>query len=500
MTRRTDSSLRAGLRAGRLGTAALFAIGIAAVTPLSVVAGAIPLAYGQVQQLGIPAGYAVTALLLAIFTVGLAAMARHVPNAGAFYSYAAAGLGRPAGVATAGIALVAYSCMQIGLYGAFGTAMTSALRVFGVQTYWGAWMSVGWLAIAVLGQLRIRMNARILAVLIAAEVLVVLLLDAVMIAHPAGGELSYDTLNPALLANSTGAASLVGAVTGLVGFEIPLAHALLARDPRRTTRRAIGLILTVVALLYAGSAWAMSVATGPDQIIAFAGSHLTDLFFVLPAPHVPAVVMDAATVLFATSLFAAMLAFHSTVARYTLTLAREGVLPRRLALTRADEVPVAGSALQTAVAVVTLVVVVALGLDPTTDLFFYGTISGGLGVLILMTVAAVAVIHFFHRHPHGENLWRRRIAPFCAALFLLVVLLATLAFYGELLGTDDPVKIWAAPAGYAAVAATGVVWAYVLKVRRPDTYAAIGQGDRAVRAASIPGQRSSTARHFPINH
>ncbi len=501
MRRTRSTSLESGLRAGRLSTAGLFVLGIAAVTPLTVVAGAIPLGYGKIGQLGIPAGYAVVALVLALFAVGLAAMANHVPNSGAFYSYAAAGLGRPAGVATAMIALVAYNAMQIGLYGAFGIAAATAARLAGVHAYWGVWILLAWLAILVLGQLNVRLNARILGVLIGAEVLIVLLLDWAMAAHPAGGQVRFDTLNPLLLANPTGAASLVGGVTGLVGFEIPLAFALVARDPRTTTRRAIYLILLVVVVLYAGSAWAMSVVTGPDRIVAVAGAHLTDLFFVLPRPYVPGPVLDGAVVLFATSLFAAMLAFHSTVARYTLTLAREGVLPGLLARIRDDEVPVGGSALQSALAIVVLVVIVALGLDPTTDLFFYGTVSGGLGVLILMSVAAVAVVRFFHRRAkdgrRDENRWRRRVAPLIAATFLVTVLALTLVFLGDLLGSDDPIAVYAAPAVYLLVAAAGVAWAYRLRRKRPATWMAIGRGDRPlpVHRVAIPPVSESRARH-----
>jgi amino acid transporter len=480
MPRTRRSSLEAGIRSGRSSTWGLFLLGIAAVTPLTVVAGAVPLGYGQVRQLGTPAGYAVVALVLGLFAVGLAAMANHVPNSGAFYSYVAAGVGKPAGVATAMVALAAYNALQIGLYGAFGVAAATATAVFGVHVYWGFWILIAWLAIGVLGQLEIRPNARIFVVLIGAEIVIVGVLDAVMVSHPAGGTTLYDTLNPGLLAGPAGSASLVVGIAGLVGFEIPLAFAVLARDPRRTTRRAIHLILAVVGLLYAGSAWAMSVRTGPDRIIEAAGAHLTDLFFVLPRPYLPGVVLDGAVVLFATSLFAAMLTFHSTVARYTLTLAREGVLARRLARTRDDEVPVGGSALQSLIAIGTLLVVVAFGLDPTTDLFFYGTISGGLGMLILMSVAAVAVVRFFHRHPLGESRWRRRVAPILSAAFLLTALLLTLAFFGELIGTDNPIKVWAAPSAYLVVATAGGAWAYHLKRKRPDAWAAIGHGDRVI--------------------
>jgi amino acid transporter len=179
-----------------LGTFALFFMGIAAVTPLTVIVGGESLGFGQVRQLGTPVGYLLAALVLAVFAVGVAAMARHVPNSGAFYSYVAAGLGRPLGVATAAIALVSYNAIQIGLFGLFGIAVTAALRIFGVPGWWSLWAVLGWVVITVLGQLKIRTNAGILAVLICAEILLVLVLDAVMLAHPADGVVRYEALNP----------------------------------------------------------------------------------------------------------------------------------------------------------------------------------------------------------------------------------------------------------------------------------------------------------------
>jgi amino acid transporter len=77
-----------------LSTTRLFAYGIGAVTPLTVIVGAMALGFGQVRQLGTPIGYLLAAAVLAVFAVGLAAMARHLPNPGAFYAYVAAGLGK----------------------------------------------------------------------------------------------------------------------------------------------------------------------------------------------------------------------------------------------------------------------------------------------------------------------------------------------------------------------------------------------------------------------
>jgi amino acid transporter len=467
----------------KLGTWPIFIIAVSAMTPLTVVAGALPLGYGQVEEKGIPVAYMLVAAVLGVFAVGLAAMARHVPNSGAFYAYASIGISRPVGVGTAFVALLAYNAMQIGLYGAFGVATHNALAIFGIEISWIICALIGWAVITILGRLDIDLNARILTVLVCAELLIVLIFDAVMIGNPVGGTVTFDTLNPALIATAGGVSLLVAAIAGMVGFEAPLVYAAEARDPRRTIARAIGYTLLVAAVLYGGTAWAMSVVAGPDNIVAVAGEHLSDLFFFLPEPYLPTVVLDIGQIFFATSLFAAMLAFHHTVARYALTVAREGVLPAGLARTR-DGVPVAASLAQSALALVVLLIFAAAVLNPTTDLFFFGTVSGGLGVLVLMTIAAVAVIRFFRRGPLGETRWRRAIAPWISAVFLSLVLLVTIAFFGELLDTDNPAKIWSPILAFLLALVAGIIWGRKLRSERPDVFAVIGTG----RPPLAPGE------------
>ena len=55
---------------------------------------------------------------------------------------------------------------------------------------------------------------------------------------------------------------------------------------------------------------------------------------------------------------------------------------------------------------------------------------------------------------------------------------------------------WALPAGYGAVAAAGLAWGLVIKVRRPDVYQAIGLGAHAasIRAGTATGDAAMTAR------
>jgi hypothetical protein len=114
-------------------------------------------------------------------------------------------------------------------------------------------------------------------------------------------------------------------------------------------------------------------------------------------------------------------------------------------------------------------------------LFFWLGTSGGYGVLLLLTLTAVAIVAFFARDRRGENAWRRLIAPAIAAVLLGgIVVLATM-HYATLLGVPPGTPIaWMLPASYLAVAVIGEVWAVVLKSRRPHVYDAIGLGPHSV--------------------
>jgi amino acid transporter len=109
------SGVSKALAADRLGVPAVLFFVLAGVAPLTVTAGVIPTAYATTGLTGIPAAFLVIAVILGIFAAGYVTIARHISNAGACYAFIARGLGRPAGVAGALVALLAYSFLQIGL-------------------------------------------------------------------------------------------------------------------------------------------------------------------------------------------------------------------------------------------------------------------------------------------------------------------------------------------------------------------------------------------------
>jgi amino acid transporter len=466
----------------RLGVPAVLSFVLAGVAPLTVAAGVIPTAYATTGLTGIPAAFVVVAVILAAFSAGYVAMARHVTNAGAFYALISRGLGRPAGVAAALVALLSYSFLQVGLYGALGPAAASdAATDLHVHAAWWAWALGAWAIITVLGLARVDITGRVLGVLLTAEVSVIVAEAVLGLAHPAGGHLSFATLSPAALGShgfGTFGVLAVVAVLGFVGFEQAPVLGEEAKDARRTIPAATYTALGLIAVVYAGASWAMAAHTGTSHVVAAAGAQGPGLLFGLSGN--PAL-SNAAQVLFVTSLFAAALAFHNAVWRYAFALGRENVLPAVLGRTGGNNIPKAASLAQSVTGLAVIAAYALTGQNPMARLFFWLGTTGGLGVILLLAATSAAVIAFFARDARGENLWRRLAAPAMAAVTLATIAVLAIQHYATLLGVaPGNAAAWALPAGYAAVAVAGLIWALVLKTRRPAIYATIGLGPHAV--------------------
>ncbi|WP_425457636.1 APC family permease [Catellatospora sichuanensis] len=458
---------------------------LTAAAPLMVIGGVIVAGWANVQVIGFPLGILIIGAALGLFTVGYVAMSRHIRNAGAFYSYISQGLGRPAGVGAALVALLAYNLLQVGLYGIFGAAANGLLNVmFGVDIAWWIIALVSWALVTVLGMARVELNSKVLLILLGAELLIVLIYDLVFLANPGDGGVSFAAFAPDnLFVPGALGAVLVVTVTGFTGFEAGPVFSEESRDARRTIALATFGGLAVMVFVYALTSWSLTVATGPDHIVEQSIAHAAqaDLIFALAGEHLGTVFADIGNVLLVTSIFAAMVSYHNTVARYTFALAREGVLPRPLSRTGARSgAPVAASLLQSVVGFAFIAVYALAGWDPFLHLFFWLGMTGGFGILLLLAATSVAVVVYFVRDKRGENVWTRLVAPIIAAVFLIWAAQQTVRDYGTMLMLEesDPVR-WILPGLYLVLAVIGVIVALVLRSGKPALYQGIGRGVEA---------------------
>jgi amino acid transporter len=475
-------SAAAALAADRLGPAAVVFFVMSAATPLTVVAGVVTTGYATTGLLGIPVAFLAVGVLLTVFSVGFVAMARRMANAGAFYSYIASGIGRPVGVGAAWVALAAYNALQVGLYGAVGEAVAPLLyRWTGVEVVWWLIALAAWALTAMMGLLRVDVTGRLVGMLLVAEVAVIVVFSLTSVTHPADGTWSTAALSPANLAGPGVGALLVLATLGFIGFEAAVVFAEETRDPRRTVAHATFIAIAVTTALYTLASWAMTVATGPTRIADRAGQD-PSLLFTLAETHLGVMVGDVGRALFATSIVAATVAFHNTVSRYMFALGRERVLPAALARTtlRAGT-PRTASLVQSGIGLTAIVGYATVGGDPLVHLFYWGGTSGGIGVLLLITVTAVAVPAFFARQPAAtETPWRRQVAPLIALTGLLVVTALAITHVDVLLGVEaGHLLTWAVPAGFLGIWAAGTGWGLWLRAHRPHIYAGIGLGAKA---------------------
>jgi amino acid transporter len=155
-SRSRSGSMSRELAKDRLGIPSVLFFVLAGVAPLTVAAGVIPTAYQTTGLTGIPAAFVTIAVILGLFAVGYVAMTRHITNSGAFYAFISRGIGRAVGVGAALVALLSYSFLQVGLYGAFGpNAASEAAAHLGLHAAWWVWALGAWAVITVLGWVRL---------------------------------------------------------------------------------------------------------------------------------------------------------------------------------------------------------------------------------------------------------------------------------------------------------------------------------------------------------
>ncbi|MFD5113048.1 APC family permease [Streptomyces sp. NPDC058391] len=477
------------LRAGRLGTLGLLLSVLAASAPMLVVAGVMPTIFGVMGIVGQPLLYVIIGVVLVLFSFGYAEMSRHIHNAGAFYAYIARGLGPTAGAGASLVALVAYSAMQVGIYGILGFEVSGLFAAYlDITVAWWVFALAAALIVGLLGWLKIDLNAKVLGVLLLIECALVVIFDFAAVADPGSEGLSLAAFNPDTLTGAGLGTALCFCIAAFVGFEQAPVYAEETSRPHVVVSRVMFLAVGYAALFLAFSAWAMSVAAGPGSIVAAASEQGPGLLFGLTESRLGATFTDVLHVLFVTGMFAALLSFHNVVARYAFAMGREGLLPAAFGRTnKSSGAPASGSVLQSLVSVAVIVAFAVTDDKPTGDptapvlhLFTWMGNVGALGVIVLMAAAAFAVIAFFVRRGAGGAQAPRLIASGLAGVALVVIAVYTVKDFDVLVGAGPGSALsWVLPGIIGLALVGGLVYGLVLRSVKPEVHARIGLGNEA---------------------
>ena len=467
---------------GSLGVTAIVFMVVAAAAPLTVVGGAAPLGILLGNGVGFPSLYAISAVILLFFAVGLAAMTRHVPKPGAFFTFVGYGLGRPAGLAAAFLALLTYTAIQVSVHGYIGYLLgVTVAGLGGPDLPWYLYSLAVVALVGVLGYRHIDLSSKVLGVLLVGEVGIVLALVAAVVLTGGGEGLSLAPFEPANVVSGSPGVGLMFAIAAFIGFEATAIFRDEARDPVRTIPRATYVAVIGIGVFYTLASWGLVMAWGPSQALAVAADDPGAMILVTTAKYLGPAGELIMNVLLITSMFACVLSFHNVITRYQHSMSNAGLLPGLLGgVHTRHSSPHSSSLVQSGTAAVLVVLFAVLGLDPVLQVFTWFAGVSTLAIAILMAVTSLAVIVYFARTRKDRRVWNTVIAPALGLVGLVGSAAVITAYFPLLVGDVDAEGAPAFGAVSAvlltvivAVPVFGVVQALVLRRTRPAAYATI---------------------------
>ncbi|WP_439658348.1 APC family permease [Lentzea sp. HUAS TT2] len=433
-------SPRTTLKPNAFGVPGILFFVLSAQAPLTSIVGAACLAVAMGNGAGAPGAYLAVGLVVILFAVGFTTITRHLDTRGGFFAVIRAGLGLRAGAGGSLLALLSYNAVQFAMYGLLGASTSGLLaRLAGIESPWWVWSFLSIALVLFLGSRKVELGARVLGVLVAAElVLLTAFAIGVLVSRGAGALDVAGSFGPsAVLAGAPGIA-IMFAIASMFGFESTAIYSSEARDPKRTVPRATYVAVTLIAVFLAFVTWMLVVYYGSANVGEAAGRALGSdpaVFALAPLENVlGGWASTAADVLLCTSLFAGVLAFHNMITRYFHAMAGNTLFPAVLERTNRHQAPAAASLAQSIVAAVVVAPFALLGLDPVAKLFswFSGLAVATLVVLYILT--SVAVVAYFRRNRVEPNRWTTFVAPALSAVLMLGILALVVNNFGILTG------------------------------------------------------------------
>ncbi|MFJ9752887.1 APC family permease [Streptomyces chartreusis] len=475
VTSKAKSDAAPTLRSGTLGTSDIVFFVVSATAPLTVMAGVAPIAI-SLGGVGAPAGYLAAGIVLAIFAIGFTAMSRTVRSGGAFYAFITRGMGKHVGMGAALLAVIGYNGMEIGVYGLLGTATADTTREL-----WGA--DIPWLPVSLAGLLliwyggfrSIEFGAKVLAVLLAAETGILLLLAGGVLIKGGADGLDLASFSPGNVLFPGMAAVLAFAFAAFTGFESTVIYRRESRDPDRSIPRATYVAVSFLGIFYALMVWVVIQAFGNEDVVQAATDDAGGLFFSAIAVYVGGWAASLMHIFIVTSILASLLAFHNAINRYGLVLAEEGVLPKALGrIHPRHQSPYIVGAAQTVLGAVLVLSFAAAGADPYSQLLLWVNTPGMIALMALMLLTAIAVPCYFRRIAHTEGALRTIVSPIVAAVLLAAAIwlaVSNISLFTGASPTVNLVLVGLVP----AVFLVGIGSAFWLRRSRPDVYAAFAE-------------------------
>jgi amino acid transporter len=482
------------LRSKAVGLVGVLFLTVTAAAPISAMLFNTPMAVGYGNGIGAPAVFLVATIILLIFSVGYAEMARRVTAVGGFYSFISHGLGRELGLGFAFGSFAAYSVFEASLAGGFAYfANLNLNQRFGIDVSWPILALLMVAGISVLTYFDVKLSSAVLGAALVAEVLVLAIFAIGMFAHAGdGANVQAAAINPInafkgfaahdkIQAGAAGI-GLFFAFVSWTGFEMAPNYGEESRDPKRIVPLSLYMSVLGLGVFYTVVSWAaLSGYATVDEAINQSQNNSAFFFFDPSTKLIGGWLTVLMSIFILTGSFACGMAFHNTAARYLYSLGREQVLSTSLGRTHGTyRSPHIASITQSFIAAVIVILFAIFGgiNDPNTQAYLelYGVmvIMGTILVVAAQAIVSLAIFNYFRtHHPEDHHWWRTLAAPIIAFLAQVLVLYLCVTNM-ELLGGGIKLADWIIWIDLA-VLAIGIAGAFYIKGRDPETYDRIGR-------------------------
>jgi amino acid transporter len=440
------------LHHGRLGVIGIVFFVVAAAAPLVGMTGAVPVAVVVGNGAAAPGAYVCIGLVLLLFSVGYGAMGRHVTNAGAFFAYVGRGMGIAPGVGSAFVSLVAYIAIQLAIFGFFGAVVGGTMNsTFGIDLPWYVWTLIAWVLVLVLSLASVDIGAKLLGVLMGLELLSLVVTFLAVLFHgggPEGFDLAASFAPGNIFVGGLAGASGIAfafAFASYIGFEATAIYGEEAKDPHRTVPLATYVAVGTITVIFAVTSWAMVSGLGPSVVVdrmveisSVDGVPLADpaaILFAVATEYVGPWLATVMSWLVISSLFAGLLAFQNSCARYFYAMGRAGVLPRRLDHVNKSGAPALASVTTSVITLLIIVWFIIKELDPVLNMFFWFSGMTVVAIVWVEILVCLSVVIYFRKTRLDTRVWNTVIAPLAAAVLLGLGEYLLTSRFGLLAGT-----------------------------------------------------------------
>lgn len=482
------------LKRNAVGTFGVIFMAVATAAPITAMVGNVPIAVGFGNGAHAPAGYLVATIVLGLFAIGYATMAKHITSTGAFYGYISHGLGRVIGMASGLIITMAYVVFEGSLIGIFAFFFQNLFdSQFGIQIHWLIPALLMLALNCILTYFDVNLTAKVLGVFLITEI-VMLSLGALAVAVKGGGPDGFavgqilnpvGAFQPAAIAGASAGLGLFFAFWSWVGFESTAMYGEESKDPKKIIPRATMIAVLGVGIFYIFVSWMAIAGTGPQKSIELAQSADTssEIFFGPVRSTYGEWAITLFNILLVTGSFACGMAFHNCASRYLYAMGREGLhegLQKTLGATHKHHgSPHIASFVQTGITLVLILAFFFAGMDPYVHMYTLLAILGTMAILIVQSLCAFSVVAYFHfhkNHPSSAHWFKTFLAPLLGGIGMLYVVYLLWEHKDAAAGAASGTLLFKlTPWIVVGLFAFGAAMALYFKFRDPGRYELIGR-------------------------